>query len=246
MDNGIQKWTVPHTGTYEIEARGASGANGTCTKTNRAFEWHFGGLGARKKGRFDLKDGTILKILVGQSGTTGKHFGDRPGGGGGGSFVTYNDSKPLIIAGGGGGGGGCIVAQGMSDGDPGQMGELGSQCNSTVKQGGLVCTDQYAGAGAGLLGDGKVVGGRSVDRSYAFVNGGKGGSIHTGPLGGFGGGGYGWLLAGGGGGYSGGGVSGNSTGGVAGGGGSFNNGREAESGICDSRGDGLVKINLIG
>ena len=103
MDNGIQKWTVPHTGTYEIEAHGAAGANGTCTKTNRTFEWHFGGLGARKKGRFDLKDGTILKILVGQSGTTGTDFGERPGGGGGGSFVTYNDGMPLIIAGGGGG-----------------------------------------------------------------------------------------------------------------------------------------------
>ena len=185
-----------------------------------------------------------MKILIGQSGTTGTSFGERPGGGGGGTFVTFNDSMPLIIAGGGGGGGGCIVAQGMSDGDLGQMGELGSQCNSTVKQGGLVCADQFAGAGAGLLGDGKA-NGESIG-SYAFVNGGKGGSIHIGSLGGFGGGGFGWLLAGGGGGYSGGGVSGNSTGGVAGGGGSFNNGFEVESGICDSRGDGLVKINLIG
>lgn len=248
LNGGIQKWTVPHTGTYQIEALGASGANGTCAKINHSHGWQVGGLGAKMKGKFDLTKGIVLKILVGQSGRTSTQFGDRPGGGGGGTFVMLFNNTPLVISGGGGGGGGCIVKEGMSDGDPGQQGKLGSQCNGTLQQGGRLCPDGpqfglYAGAGAGLLGNGE--GAMFPIGSYAFVNGGNGGTCPVGSLGGFGGGGFGWLFGGGGGGYSGGGVWGNSSGGVAGGGGSYNSGYDVELGVCDSKGDGLVKIDLI-
>ena len=149
-------WQVPYTGTYIIESRGAAGANGTCYKGGSVGTWHRGGLGAKISGKFWLTHGTLLKILVGQRGMmhTFSCYGDGAGsgsgsgagtgagaGGGGGSFVTYVNNTPLIIAGGGGGGGsgcgrGCVVLAGKFDGDPGQLGVLGSRCNSTVGNGG--------------------------------------------------------------------------------------------------------------
>src|SRR6056300_1669907 len=51
---GIQQWTVPATGMYEIDAYGATG-NG-----------NFPGKGARIKGTFSLTRGDITQILVGQ------------------------------------------------------------------------------------------------------------------------------------------------------------------------------------
>ena len=156
------------------------------------------------------------------------------GGGGGGSFVTYVNNTPLIIAGGGGSGGSggcrCVVVAGKFDGDPGQLGVLGSRCNSTVGNGGMICSNEkgywiYAGSGAGLLSNGSSI--RSWLRpSRCFVDGGRGGT-HTqygGGDGGFGGGGCGYGHGGGGGGYTGGGVWGNSTNSIAGGGGSVNHG----------------------
>ena len=53
---GIQEWTVSSTGTYTIDAWGAS-ADGTRK-----------GKGARIKGEFDLSSGDVIKILVGQQG----------------------------------------------------------------------------------------------------------------------------------------------------------------------------------
>jgi hypothetical protein len=65
------------------------------------------------------------------------------GGGGGGSFVTYVNNTPLVIAGGGGGaGGGCFGIADKSDGDPGQLGVLGSRCSSTVGNGGKLCSNE--------------------------------------------------------------------------------------------------------
>ena len=141
LNAGIQMWQVPYTGTYIIESRGAAGANATCY-TERgcsARTWHRGGLGAKISGTFWLTHGTLLKILVGQRGMmrlmsilSCYSFVVAGGGGGGGSFV------------GGGSSGcddGCVVVAGKFDGDPGQLGVLGSRCNSTVGNGGMICSN---------------------------------------------------------------------------------------------------------
>ena len=108
------------TGSYVIEAAGASGGNGSYRLVYSA-RWKLGGLGAKIAGTFQLNQGTKLKILVGQEGDTSL----RAGGGGGGSFVTILDDTPLIVAGGGGGGG---ERGNFTNGDPGQATRNGSQC----------------------------------------------------------------------------------------------------------------------
>ena len=262
-------WQVPYTGTYIIESRGAAGANATCYKRcGSARTWHRGGLGAKISGKFWLTHGTLLKILVGQRGMMGINscYGyevpidsDIVGAGaGGGSFVTYVNNTPLIIAGGGGGGGsgcgiGCDVVAGKFDGDPGQLGVLGSRCNSTVGNGGMLCSNEkgytiYGGSGAGLLSNGSSRA-RSWLPARCFVDGGRGGTaIQYGCDGGFGGGGFGYAHGGGGGGggYTGGGVWANSTYGIAGGGGSVNHGFDKQSGYGDALEHGLVKIVFLG
>lgn len=100
---GIQLWTIPVSGLWSIEARGASGADGILagSSSNRKR----GGYGAIVRGKFLLHRGRILKILVGNEGFRDFLDPHRPGGGGGGTFVVYEDGKPLLVAGGGGGGG---------------------------------------------------------------------------------------------------------------------------------------------
>ena len=266
LNAGIQMWQVPYTGTYIIESRGAAGANGTCYKPGGpARTWHRGGLGAKINGTFWLTHGTLLKILVGQRGMMDIYLCSSVdgvvvggGGGGGGSFVTYVNNTPLVIAGGGGGGGsgcsdGCVVVAGKFDGDPGQLGVFGSRCNSTVGNGGMLCSNEngygiYAGSGAGLLSNGSSLAHSWLHHARCFVDGGRGGTdiLYDVGDGGFGGGGFGLLHGGGGGGYTGGGVWGNSTNAIAGGGGSVNHGFDKQSGYGDALEHGLVKIVFLG
>ena len=237
LNNGIQEWTVPHTGTYYIEAFGASGANGTCDSCSG---WRLGGLGAKITGSFELKQGQKLKILVGQKGQVGREDKKIPGGGGGGTFVTFMDNSPLVVA--GGGGGGPVANLGNPDGDPGQVVQEGSRHGGKAGSGGRLSDHGLmAGTGAGIWGDGEGMDGQAK----SFKNGGISANIKF-SKGGFGGGGYGLLLPGGGGGYSGGGVEGKHPfNGTAGGGGSINNGTSQinESGV--NKGDGKVIITLI-
>ena len=265
LNAGIQMWQVPYTDTYIIESRGAAGADGTCYKSNSTGTWQRGGWGAKISGKFWLTHGTLLKILVGQRGMmdiTSCYSVDNDivdvvvGGGGGGSFVTYVNNTPLIIAGGGGGGsggcGGCDVVAGKFDGDPGQLGVLGSRCNSTVGNGGMICSNEKgytidAGSGAGLLSNGRRLW-SWVLSARCFVDGGRGGTNIEDDRGdgGFGGGGSAWLHGGGGGGYTGGGVWANSTNVIAGGGGSVNHGFDKQFGYGDALEHGLVKIVFLG
>ena len=238
LKSGTQEWTVPHTGTYYIEAFGASGANGTCDIL--CSGWRLGGLGAKITGSFKLKRGQQLKILVGQKGQVGRKDSSSPGGGGGGTFVTFVDNSPLVVA---GGGGGAPVSKGVNpDGDPGQAGQEGSRHGGKAGSGGRLSNPVLmAGTGAGIWGDGEGKDGKAM----SFRNGGISANVDF-SKGGFGGGGYGHLLPGGGGGYSGGGVEGNHpSSGTAGGGGSINNGTSQtnESGV--NEGDGKVIITLI-
>lgn len=245
--NGKQLWKVPFTGTYTIEAYGASGGNGTC---QGCVGWKLGGLGARIKGTVFFIKETTLVIVVGQRGLPVLAFEQRPGGGGGGTFVTYDDNTKIIIAGGGGGGG--LAKPGFEDGDPGQATENGTRHGGFDGIGGkrynplnktFDSADIKASSGAGYKGDGDShnVGGQPA---ISFLSGATGGS-HAAANGGFGGGGFGMTHGGGGGGYSGGGVVGTKTSGTAGGGGSFNSGsfQVNEAGV--NEGDGMVIITLV-
>ena len=90
---GIQHWTVPCTGVYEITAVGAAGGLGLRGSSP--------GRGAYMRGVFELRKGHVLKILVGQEGVNNTKY--HSSGGGGGTFVATSSNTPLIVAGGGGG-----------------------------------------------------------------------------------------------------------------------------------------------
>ena len=237
------------TGSYVIEAAGASGGNGLHRFVFPA-DWKLGGLGAKITGTFQLNQGTKLNILVGQEGTTATvYWRYMPGTGGGGSFVTLWDDTPLIVAGRGGGGG---ERGNFINGDPGQATRNGSQRGETQGGGGKVYNAKtgqedsslFAGGGAGLRGNGSSNRWALAPRS--FITGGIGGQWRL-----FCNGGFGWgssalrFLGGRGGGYSGGGVLGTDEKGTAGGGGSFNAGKNQQCVAGANKGDGEVVITLV-
>ena len=246
LDNGIQIWQVPQSGSYVIEAWGASGAEGRESGDVSAAASR-GGIGAYMKGTFNLTRGTKLKILVGQKGSRGPFGSPLPGGGGGGTFVTSISNTPLIIA--GGGGGGFVQWKNMNEGDPGQTTGKGSRAGGSGGSGGDIYEKGSrfptfdSGAGGGLNGDGKS--GWVAEGGKAFVNGGEGGGTRFGAKGGFGGGGAGHMFPGAGGGYSGGGVLKDGSEVIAGGGGSFNDGANPVKKKGVKEGDGEAIITLV-
>ncbi|PFX16148.1 Fibrillin-2, partial [Stylophora pistillata] len=96
VSSGIQRWTVPYTGEYKIEAIGAAGWYGEDSVIQN------GGRGARMIGNFILTKNEIIRILVGHKGKRGP-YAITTAGSGGGTFVVRGSNTPLIIAGGGGG-----------------------------------------------------------------------------------------------------------------------------------------------
>ena len=86
-NSGIALWTVPQTGTYRITTYGVRGSS--------QYGSHFGGYGTQMRGDFNLQEGEVLKIIVGQTGA------DSYGGGGGMTGVAQNNNTPLIFSGGG-------------------------------------------------------------------------------------------------------------------------------------------------
>ena len=246
LDEGIQIWRVPLNGAYVIRAWGASGGEGR-NNNEPSSKTRPGGKGAYMRGTFNLTRGTILKILVGQTGSKGNLGTPLPGGGGGGTFVVLSSGIPLIIAGGGGGGGAPTEKYG--DGDPGQETEEGSQHGGSNGNGGEIFEEGSpsnsfgAGAGGGLTGDGES--GQNTEGGKSFKNGGDGGLSFNGGKGGFGGGGGGFQYPGAGGGYSGGGVFMKPPKTIAGGGGSLNNGVNPVKKAGVNKGDGRVTITLV-
>ena len=246
---GFQEWNVPTTGTYVIEALGASG--GSSSSSNR-----LGGKGAKIKGTFDLTAGTTLKIVVGQEGLEGTRSGGKDYGGGGGTFVLlppYNSTDSLlVVAGGGGGAAGSLSTSGNlmgNDATQATNGTSGISSNpgegGTNGSGGTVSSGN-AGAGAGFLANGG--GNISSASGKSISNGALGGfnQLDSG-IGGFGGGGGGWHYGGhggGGGGFSGGGTGGSGYYG-GGGGGSFNSGTSQENHSGFNQGHGKVIITLV-
>ncbi len=249
-DAGIQRWTVPESGTYRmVLAGGATGVG--CT-----VSWcgtHYPGRGAIITGDLALTEGDILQILVGQQGDES----ERCGGAGGGTFVVSDSSSPLIIAGGAGA---------SHDGDNDQDGSGQQSIDATASEtgkdgGGGGCSGGSGGNGGsncGYPGGGGFFtnGADSQSNSTAnggesFLNGGQGGNCvstcdYNSGAGGFGSGGgtYHDNNPGGGGGYSGGGGGYYSAGG---GGGSYNSGTNTSSqvGSSGNTGDGYVIITLL-
>lgn len=246
VTGGIQYWTVPATGVYEIEVAGADGShNGT--------GYGGGGRGAILKARFTLTQGTVLKLLVGQR---GKH-GTSAGGGGGGTFVATSANVPLIVAGGGGSSrSGATLNYSYTDAVTTTCGRAGTGSSGGCSGNGAAYGGEGPG-GAGFTGNGPAFyDTRSMcvkTIAYSFVNGGTGGELWydcgTGVanqvIGGFGGGaGSGWGGAAGGGGYSGGGAGTNATNsGFGGGGGSYIDSQATNVATSDGKYENSTNFN---
>lgn len=171
VTSGIQLWTVPVTGTYRITVAGAAGGAGK----------QAGGKGATISGEFNLSEGAILKILVGQSGVS---YSTGSGGGGGGTFVTTNSNSPLIIAGGGGGGGGSSSATHI--GRAATFTTTASNATSgggggTATAGGAGTTVQYGGGGGGSAASGVAGIGPTNNEGGLAATGGAGFGGNGGP-----------------------------------------------------------------
>ncbi|MEC7987092.1 MAG: glycine-rich protein [Myxococcota bacterium] len=251
LSGGIQEWVVPTTGTYTIEAIGASGGDNPNASYCKGF-------GAQIRGDFDLQAGDVLYVLVGQNPEVSYAGNEYGKGGGGGTFV-WKNSLPMIIA--GGGGGEANESTSCSSYMHGQAYQSGGYHTTSVSNGngGAVTNCNWAGGGgAGWYSDGSAV---SFSFCYAGaggispLSGGLGGDSNTCALnsysgdiyGGFGGGGgSGIHLGGGGGGYTGGEGGGYCNGTQeAGGGGSYNAGynQSATSGYNDGSGMVLIEFN---
>mgnify|MGYP003635540067 FL=1 len=215
---GIQEWTVPGAGSYTITAAGAGSQNHGLG----------GGRGRIIQLTVNLTKGEVIKILVGQVGSSSDPNSGNSGGGG--TFVMktpYNSAASvLVIAGGGGAPQGPGWGTQFAGGDAQSTGATPRNTNTGY---GANYGSQGSGAGSnggGLLSDGTSGGlsphqhsngssGLTLTGGRGFINGGNGGitthnSGGTGTsYGGFGGGGvtyYGHRQygAGGGGGYTGG------------------------------------------
>ena len=243
--SGVQKWTVPASGTYRIKAVGSVGGG---------YAGCYYGYGASIQGELALTQGEVLSIVVGQQGINlGGGYGQ---GGGGGSFVVRGTNTPLIIAGGGGSmssGGGDAgssrTARACGDASLTNSGMAGCYYSATPGDGvGAAGTNGSAGGaisspwngypGSGFLGD------ASVGAAKSWANGMLGGNLTTYGVGGFGGGGSAGMYGGsGGGGYSGGGASSRHSHG--GGGGSYNAGSNKVEALNNTVAAGSVVITLI-
>lgn len=271
--NGIQQWTVPATGEYEIEVAGAQGGNHLYTSDSED-----GGLGAVMTGTFSFVEGQVLYILVGQQGINSAEgssfsYDNAAPGGGGGSFIwdPTDDALPLIAAGGGGGGTspGGYTGRNANATEDGNNAETLTN-NGTGGNGGrnnATGSSYWAGGGSGWLTNG-TGGNNPVNYTYTPVgNGAQGGRTplnggiggvrwidggdveggNEGGDGGFGGGGGGGsdnMGSGGGGGYSGGGGN-NGTSRSGGGGGSYNAGADQTNLAGANEGMGYIKVTLL-
>ncbi len=201
---GIQKWTVPETGTYTITARGS----GSVT-TNQ------GGYGARITGTCTLTKSEIIYILVGQTAINETNSANHCGGGG--TFVVrtpYNTNASIIVIAGGGGGGHNLYTATTGNASLTTTGNIGTGVGAgSGGTNGGAGGNGYGYGGAGFFGN-------NTSSALSFVNGGTGDIVGLFPAGFGGGGRHGNTHGGGGGGYSGGGGA-KDTPHVGGGGGSY-------------------------
>jgi hypothetical protein len=262
--NGIQRWTVPATGSYEIICAGARGGGFNSSAARY-------GTGAVITATHNLTQGEVIQIVVGQVGRNGNQYNS---GGGGGTYVYRNatDTFPIMAAG-GGGGGSSGGNWGQRDANTGTASRNGGNSgggdagggNSSGNGGDSGSSYSYqAGGGAGWLSNGgrghnscgypREIGGQDVAGGLAPRNGATGGNGYTNAdsvylSGGFGGGGGGSGAcgssgAGGGGGYSGGGVGYDCCSSEGGGGGSYSATTITSSSVSNT-GNGYVTITRL-
>jgi hypothetical protein len=217
--DGIQLWTVPADGTYRIEAWGGSAGRSSSD---------LGGRGAIIRADVALTAGEVIRILVGQGGTSSSN--NCNAGAGGGSFVVrspYNTNASILVIAGGGGGTARTSGRDAVTTTQGGVSSAGTAGGVNGAGGG----SNQGPSGAGFFGNGAAAGWGSLGGvnngiAQSFTNGGQGGSsVQQTPnvLGGFGGGASGHgnccIGGGGGGGYGGGGATSSCQ--AGGGGGSF-------------------------
>lgn len=199
---GIQLWTVPRTGSYQIIAAGAAGQTASYSP---------GGRGIIISTTVRLVIGSQIKILVGQMPVQNVNW--QGAGGGGGTFIATSTNQAILVAGGGGGGGGTNTNTNIIAGYDAIVQTTGTYTGTTAGNNGFAGTSGGCGAGgAGFTGNGTTATYFTNGGAYSFINGGVGGNGGGGwekNDGGFGGGGAstnggGNGGAGGGGGYTGG------------------------------------------
>ena len=267
LSSGIQQWTIPSSGTYTIEAQGAAGGN--------ISGYAAPGYGARMIGEFDLLEGQVLNIVVGQAAYQNRYYGYVNSGGGGGTFIWIDgETTPILVAGGGGGVSNVSSVSSNVHATTGTSGNPGTNSNGSTSgtsggSGGTTGTMSYtysAGAGAGWSTGSPTA--SHYNCSYSpqhgggfsggFI-GGNGGSAgqdcnNSSPCesmsGGFGGGGGASGActtsgSGGGGGYSGGGVGTDCCSANGGGGGSYNTGDNQDNTGGYNSGHGMVIIDKL-
>jgi hypothetical protein len=237
---GVQRWTVPVNGTYELKLAGATGSGTPAAP---------GGGGRVLQASVQLAAGDELLLLVGQCGSNTS----RVGSGGGGSFVLDATGMPWAVAGGGGGGcarpGGPAAPIASMNGTsvPGNVSAGGA--GGTAGEGGAAVPDGGSGGG-GFFTSGAP--GAMGGAGAAYNLGGQGGSGGgDGAPGGFGGGASssfdestGILACGGGGGFSGGGGGARYGGGGGGGGNFVREGLRGIDGGLNAGGAGYIRILL--
>ena len=159
---GVQLWTVPKDGYYEIICTGARGGNCPPPVGSQGSN-NYGGNGSRVKSFAYLSENDVLSIVVGQQGTTslgswGYSYLAIAGGGGGGSFV-YRGDNLICAAGGGGGAHHDGMNERYSDGRDASANDEGANNwdngnNAPIGSGSTYTTIEIGGGGAGFYSDG--------------------------------------------------------------------------------------------
>lgn len=211
VEQGIQYWVVPKTGTYTITAMGAGGSVNSII-----------GTGAKVSASFLLNAGERLRIVVGQSGlinTVGSYLTSYGAAGASCVSVYRNNTEQLLIVGGGG--------AGKSNNSDGSVRTIrnAQYTNSGIPEGGFGSVWEVAyssstglvnfwpgGGGGGWMRPGSPGGigdamTKKNNHGDALIHSALGGYSEAGSHGGFGGGGASGRdggAAGGGGGYNGG------------------------------------------
>jgi len=255
----IQSYTIPETGSYEIDMGGGRGGRSATTDyAPSGFNtslWR--GLGRVITVKYNFQQGEVIKYVVGNmaNDATSGNGANGGGAGGGGSFLWLSTGNELVAAAGGGGGGSIINTNQT-------VSYLYGRNGNTANDGLASWAGYYGGTNGG---DGRGLGGGSGNSSYTAKGwntmiaandfSGRGTSSY-GSVAGYGGGGLmlsGDHAGGGGGGYSGGGYGhygtntgiGNSDGrNGGGGGGSFAHAdaRYSDLGTSTQNGAGYITL----
>lgn len=160
---GVQRIRIPNTGLYMVHAEGARGGDAYLPSDSNNPNY-YGGSGAVAWGLFELEEGQILNMVIGQPGnwrssSGGSNWG---GGGGGGTFVWKDGATTPLIVAGGGGGSSYYSTDSKYWGRPGEAASAGSLGYPTGGPGGTngqggISTNTHStrgGAGAGWYSNG--------------------------------------------------------------------------------------------